>query len=74
MKKRIFRSRKKCRFCTDKIEKIDYKDLGLLQKYITDRGKMVPSRSSGTCARHQRRLSEAIKRARFIALLPFVRT
>lgn len=66
-------SRKKvCRFCTENIDTIDYKDVGLLQRYVTDRGKIRPRRQTGTCAKHQRRLATAIKRARQIALLPFV--
>jgi small subunit ribosomal protein S18 len=63
---------KPCRFCVDKI-RIDYKDDVLLKRFITDRGKITPRRITGTCARHQRELAEAIKRARSIALLPFVR-
>jgi small subunit ribosomal protein S18 len=60
-----------CAFCVDKIEYIDYKDPGKLRRYITERGKIEPRRKTGTCARHQRRLTVAIKRARQIALLPF---
>jgi small subunit ribosomal protein S18 len=63
--------RKVCAFCADKIEFIDYKDVARLRKYITDRGKIIPRRTTGTCATHQRRLAKAIKRAREIALLPF---
>jgi small subunit ribosomal protein S18 len=63
---------KPCRFCMDKI-KIDYKNEVLLRRFITDRGKITPRRISGTCARHQRELGQAIKRARAIALLPFVK-
>jgi len=63
--------RKLCRFCEDKIEEIDYKDERRLSRFITERGKIVPRRASGTCARHQRQLTRAIKRARHIALLPF---
>jgi small subunit ribosomal protein S18 len=55
----------------DKIENIDYKDVGRLRRYLSDRGKMEPRRKTGTCARHQRRLTIAIKRARHVALLPF---
>ena len=72
--KRQFFRKKKCIFCVDKVEEIDYKDIAKLSKFITERGKMTPRRISGTCARHQRRLSSAIKRARLIALLPFIRT
>ncbi|MDD6793985.1 MAG: 30S ribosomal protein S18 [Clostridiaceae bacterium] len=66
------RSRKKvCAFCSDKAEKIDYKDVAKLRKYVTERGKILPRRISGTCAKHQRELTLAIKRSRNIALLPF---
>lgn len=64
--------KKVCMFCVDKVEKIDYKDTGKLRRYISERGKIVPRRISGNCAKHQRQLTEAIKRARHIALLPFV--
>ncbi len=60
-----------CNFCVDKIENIDYKDVPRLKKYITERGKILPRRISGNCARHQRLLTTAIKRARVMALLPF---
>jgi len=63
---------KPCRFCVDKI-KIDYKDDALLSRFLTDRGKITPRRITGTCARHQRMLSRAIKRARILALIPFVK-
>jgi small subunit ribosomal protein S18 len=66
-----FSRRKVCAFCVDKIDIIDYKDAGKLRRYITERGKIEPRRKTGTCARHQRRLTLAIKRARQIALLPF---
>lgn len=66
------RSRRKvCNFCADKIEHIDYKDIGKLRKFISERGKILPKRMSGNCARHQRELTIAIKRARHIALLPY---
>ena len=66
------RSRKKvCAFCSDKSEFIDYKDINKLRKYVTERGKILPRRISGTCAKHQRELTSSIKRARNIALLPF---
>ena len=61
-----------CRFCTERVPHIDYKDLERLSRYVTDRGKILPSRLTGTCARHQRVLTRAIKRARFMALLPYV--
>ena len=65
-------SRKKvCVFCQEKVEVIDYKDVARLKKFITEGGKIVPRRMSGTCAKHQRELSRAIKRARVAALLPF---
>jgi small subunit ribosomal protein S18 len=63
--------RKVCRFCADKTLAVDYKDVRTLQSFITESGKIVPSRTSGNCAKHQRQLSVAIKRARVIALLPF---
>jgi small subunit ribosomal protein S18 len=65
--------KKFCRFCADKTKDIDYKDVKKLEHFITERSKMVSSRSSGNCAKHQRRLSMAIKHARFIALLPYAR-
>lgn len=64
--------RKICLFCRDKVVYIDYKDPAKLRPYITDRGKISPRRKSGTCAKHQRALATAIKRARHLALLPFV--
>ena len=63
--------RKVCSFCVDKVEDIDYKDVAKLSKFITERGKILPRRISGTCAKHQRQLTIAIKRARNVALLPF---
>lgn len=72
-RRRGFSRRKKvCQFCTENIPHIDYKDVSLLQRYVSGRGKIRPARQTGTCARHQRRLAAAIKRARQIALLPFV--
>ena len=64
--------RKVCQFCVDKCETIDYKDVAKLRRYLSERGKILPRRTTGTCAMHQRQLTEAIKRARQIALLPFV--
>lgn len=64
--------RKVCAFCVDKITRIDYKEHARLREFISDRGKILKSRMTGTCARHQRALSQAIKRARQVALLPFV--
>lgn len=65
------RRKKVCSFCANKIANIDYKDTKYLQKYITDRGKILPRRITGNCANHQRQLTTAIKRARMMALLPF---
>ncbi len=65
-------SRKVCSFCAAKVESIDYKDSEKLHNYITDRGKIAPRRRTGTCAKHQRVLARAIKRARHLALLPYV--
>ena len=63
--------KKVCAFCVDKVDSIDYKDTAKLKKYITERGKILPRRISGNCAKHQRALTIAIKRARVMALLPF---
>lgn len=63
--------RRVCSFCVDKIEGIDYKEAGKLKKYMTERGKILPRRITGNCAHHQRQLTNAIKRARNMALLPF---
>lgn len=63
--------KKVCGFCVDKVESIDYKDVGRLKKFTTERGKILPRRISGNCAKHQRQLTLAIKRARSIALMPF---
>ncbi|MCH5304689.1 MAG: 30S ribosomal protein S18 [Ruminococcus sp.] len=63
--------RKVCAFCVDKIENIDYKDIARLRRYMSERGKILPRRVTGTCARHQRELTTAIKRARQVALLPY---
>lgn len=63
--------RKVCAFCQEKVEVIDYKDVNRLKKYVTEGGKILPRRMSGVCAMHQRELSNAIKRARIVALLPF---
>ena len=68
---RMKRKKKVCAFCVDKAESIDYKDVSKLRKYVTERGKILPRRISGTCAKHQRELTTAIKRSRNIALLPF---
>jgi small subunit ribosomal protein S18 len=69
---RYIPKRKICFFCRDKVEYIDYKDPAVLRPYISDRGKITPRRKSGTCAKHQRALTVSIKRARHLALLPFV--
>ena len=65
--------RKVCRFCEGKIEQVDYKDEYTLSRCISDRGKILPRRATGTCAPHQRQLAEAIKRARYLALLPYIK-
>jgi len=70
-RRRFMVRRKVCRFCADKELKIDYKDTRTLTQFVTERGKMTPSRITGNCAHHQRRVTTAIKRARSIALLPF---
>jgi small subunit ribosomal protein S18 len=69
--RRRFMRRKGCRFCADNTLKIDYKEIRSLRYFISERGKIVPRRISGNCAEHQRKVTEAIKRARNIALLPF---
>jgi len=69
--RRPFFRKRICRFCVEKLEGLDYKDVARLQKFITERGKILPSRISGTCARHQRSLSRAIQQARAVSLLPF---
>ena len=68
---RFFRRRKFCRFTAEGVTEIDYKDIGTLKQYITETGKIVPSRITGTRAKYQRQLAAAIKRARFLALLPY---
>jgi small subunit ribosomal protein S18 len=68
---RYFRRRKFCKFTAEGIEEIDYKDIALLKQFITETGKIIPSRVTGTKARYQRQLSSAIKRARYLALLPY---
>ncbi len=68
------RTRKKvCYFCQDKVEFIDYKDVNKLSRYVSDRGKILPRRVTGTCAKHQRAVTTAVKRARIVALMPFSR-
>jgi small subunit ribosomal protein S18 len=70
-RKFLFRKKKFCKFCDEKISFIDYKDVRLLQGFIPERAKIFPRRISGTCAKHQRKLMQAIKRARILALIPF---
>ncbi len=69
--RKFFRRKKVCKFCTDKIDNINYKDVRLLSQFVAESGKIVPRRLTGVCTPHQRRLAEAIKQARNIALLPF---
>ena len=73
-KKRPVGRRKQCKFCADETIKIDYKDASLLKYFITDRGKLVPRRLAGNCAKHQREISTAVNRARMIAFMPFAVT
>jgi small subunit ribosomal protein S18 len=73
-KRRLFRRRKVCRFCADSSLAIDYKDPRTLRFFTTERGKIIPRRVSGNCAKHQRELTTAIKRARTIALMPYAAT
>jgi len=63
--------KRKCRFCADKVKEIDYKDAVQLKRYITEKGKIMPARTTGICAKHQRQLTRAVKRARFMALLSY---
>jgi len=63
--------RKVCQFCVDKVERIDYKDIARIRKFVTEKGKILPSRQTGTCAKHQRELTTAIKRARYMGLLHY---
>ena len=67
----MFRRRKVCKFCADKVDLVDYKDVRRLRSFVSERGKIIPRRISGSCARHQRQLTHAIKRARTVALLPY---
>lgn len=67
-----FRRRRICSFCVDKVDEVDYKDVDTLRRYVTEHGRIRPRRQTGTCARHQRSLATAVKRARHLALLPFV--
>jgi small subunit ribosomal protein S18 len=70
-RKQYFRRRKVCKFCTEKIDVIDFKDVRLVGQFVSERGRILPRRLTGTCSIHQRSLAEAVKRARNIALLPF---
>ena len=72
MQYRKFQRKRYCKFCADKIPFIDYKDIKALRSYLTERGKIVAGRMNGNCAKHQRELTQAIKRARSIALMPYV--
>ncbi|HZX60253.1 MAG: 30S ribosomal protein S18 [candidate division NC10 bacterium] len=71
-RRRTYRRHKICKFCVDKVGQVDYKDVRRLRNFVTERGRIIPRRISGTCAPHQRQLTVAVKRARNIALLPFV--
>lgn len=71
-RRRFTPRRKVCYFCTEKVKSVDYKNVDLLRRFVSDRGKIRPRRQTGVCAKHQRRLAVAIKRARHMALLPFV--
>lgn len=64
---------KSCSLCEDDVEQVDYKDADLLDRYLTDRGKILPRRATGACTRHQRQVAEAVKRARFLALVPYIK-
>ena len=70
---RLLARKKFCRFCTSKAKTIEYKDVKRLEAFVSERGKIVSSRFSGNCAKHQRRVAEAIKKARFLSLLPYIR-
>ena len=72
LKARMRKRRKVCQFCVDKAQHIDYKDTAKLRRYMSERSKILPRRTTGTCAMHQRQLTDAIKRARQIALLPYI--
>ncbi len=69
--RKFFRRKKVCKFCTEKIDTISYRDVRLLQQFVAERGKIIPRRLTGVCTRHQRKLSQAIKQSRNIALLAF---
>lgn len=65
--------RKSCSLCEDDVETVDYKDPDLLDRYLTDRGKILPRRATGACTRHQRQVAQAVKRARYLALVPYIK-
>ena len=67
------RFQKTCRICEDKLDPVDYKDVDLLDRFLTDRGKILPRRATGACARHQRQIASAVKRARYLALVPYIK-
>ncbi|MBN2190883.1 MAG: 30S ribosomal protein S18 [Candidatus Aureabacteria bacterium] len=67
-----FFKKKKCRFCQDKVQEIDYKDVNLIKKYLTERGKILPRRITGACAKHQKQLATAVERARYMALVAYI--
>lgn len=69
---KMHKKKKVCSFCADKVDYIDYKDAGKLHKYLSERSKILPRRITGTCAKHQRALTEAVKRARIIAVIPYI--
>ena len=71
-KRKLFFKKKFCKFCADKVDSIDYKDVMKLKRFITEKGKILPNRITGNCARHQRVVARAIKQARYVALLPYV--
>jgi small subunit ribosomal protein S18 len=73
-RKQFYVRRKVCRFCVDQALSIDYKDANTLRQFVTERGKIIPRRISGNCARHQRRVTRAIKQARLLALMPYIPT
>lgn len=72
VKRRRFGRRKVCKFCVDKVDAVDYRDAKRLRTFVTERGKIIPRRISGNCARHQRQLTTALKRVRTVALVPYV--
>lgn len=67
------RFQKTCRICEDQLGPVDYKDINLLDRFLTDRGKILPRRATGACSRHQRQIAQAVKRARYLALVPYIK-